>query len=98
MPSCSQATPPSGLAWGQRYTTYGRVRGWDGLVGLLRVGRAPVNYIFIFGYVVGERTFVGEWRVAASDPLRPTWGSAFVMSRVGGGEEEEGREEGRARA
>ncbi|KAF8971877.1 hypothetical protein BDZ97DRAFT_1913764 [Flammula alnicola] len=84
-------TPASGLAWGQRYTTYGRVRGWDGLVGLLRVGRAPVNYIFIFGYVVGERTFVGEWRVAASDPLRPTWGSAFVMSRVGGEEEEEER-------
>lgn len=39
------------------------------------------NNIFIFGYIVGENNFVGEWRVAASDPLSPTWGSTFVMSR-----------------
>ncbi|KAF9478896.1 hypothetical protein BDN70DRAFT_932997 [Pholiota conissans] len=79
-------TPACGLAWGQRYTTYGRLRPWDGLVGLVRVGRNPVNFIFIFifGYVVGGGTFVGEWRVAASDPMRPAWGGAFVMSRVGG--------------
>ena len=44
--------------------------------------------IFIFGYIVGENNFVGEWRVAAADPLTPTWGNAFVMSRkvvAGGG-------------
>ncbi|KDR85898.1 hypothetical protein GALMADRAFT_218961 [Galerina marginata CBS 339.88] len=68
----------------QAYTCYGRVRMWDGLVGILRITRTPqINYIFIFGYVVGETNFVGEWRVAASDPLRPVWGSAFVMSRRG---------------
>ena len=75
-------TPPSGLAWGQKYTTYGRLRPWDGLVGLVRVGHVPMNFMFIFGYIVGGRTFVGEWRVAASDPMRPAWGGAFVMSRV----------------
>ena len=35
----------------------------------------------MFGYIVGENNFVGEWRLAASDPLCPAWGSAFVMSR-----------------
>ena len=30
---------------------------------------------------MGEHNFVGEWRVAASDPLRPTWSGAIVMSR-----------------
>jgi len=36
---------------------------------------------FIFGYVVGENNFVGEWRPAASNPFDPFCGSAFVMSR-----------------
>ena len=61
---------------------YGRVRPWDGLIGILRVGHLPsTNYLFVCGYLVGENNFVGEWRVAAADPLRPAWGSAFVMSR-----------------
>ena len=46
-----------------------------------------MSNIFIFGYLVGEHNFVGEWRVAASDPLRPTWGGAFVMSRRVGGDD-----------
>ena len=46
-----------------------------------------ISNFFIFGYVVGESNFVGEWRVAATDPLSPTWGGAIVMSRkVEGGE------------
>ncbi|KAF8893705.1 hypothetical protein CPB84DRAFT_1783210 [Gymnopilus junonius] len=66
----------------QDYRCYGRVRMWDGLVGILRFSRrSETNAIFIFGYVVGDNNFVGEWRVAASDPLRPVWGSAFVMSK-----------------
>ncbi|KAF8167243.1 hypothetical protein B0H34DRAFT_669736 [Crassisporium funariophilum] len=28
-----------------------------------------------------EGVFVGEWRIATSDPVRPTWGGPFVMSR-----------------
>lgn len=34
---------------------------------------------------MGDHNFVGEWRVAASDPLSPTWGGALVMSRRAGG-------------
>ncbi|CAA7264935.1 unnamed protein product [Cyclocybe aegerita] len=76
-------TDPRHAVWHQQqYTIYGRVRPWDGLIGILRVGSVPsVNYLFICGYLVGERNFVGEWRVAHADPLRPTWGSAVVMSR-----------------
>jgi hypothetical protein len=40
-----------------------------------------ISNFFIFGYIVGENNFVGEWRLAATDPLNPTWGGAFVMSR-----------------
>ena len=85
---------------------YGRVRPWDGLIGILRSTvrfsffpyfsplshsfqqqnaiHIGTNNIFIFGYIVGENNFVGEWRVAASDPLTPTWGNTFVMSRKAG--------------
>lgn len=35
----------------------------------------------MFGYIIADANFVGEWRVAADDPLRPTWGGAFVMSK-----------------
>jgi len=78
----SGETGPRHAVW-QQYTMYGRVRPWDGLIGILRSSNVnnTTNNIFIFGYIVGEHNFVGEWRVAASDPLRPTWGSAFVMSR-----------------
>ena len=39
------------------------------------------NFIFFYGYLVGNETFVGNWRFAALDPNVPTWESAFVMSR-----------------
>jgi len=76
-------TDPQHAVWHQQqYTMYGRVRPWDGLIGILRVGSVPsTNYLFVCGYLVGENNFVGEWRVAAADPLRPAWGSAFAMSR-----------------
>ncbi|PPQ70260.1 hypothetical protein CVT25_013297 [Psilocybe cyanescens] len=81
-------------------SVYGRVRRWDGLVGMLRMSRAggqgggggAASFLFVFGYVVGAHagggggSFVGEWRIAGSDPMRPSWGGAFVMSRL----EEEG--------
>jgi hypothetical protein len=78
---------PRHAVW-QQYKMYGRVRPWDGLIGILRstvnAAHTGTNNIFIFGYIVGEHNFVGEWRVAASDPLSPTWGNAFVMSRRAG--------------
>lgn len=80
-------TPDSELVWSQKYTTYGRLRPWDGLVGLVRIGRIPLNFTFIFGYVVGGRSFVGEWRMAATDPMRPALGGMLVMSRVPDGQE-----------
>jgi len=72
---------------------YGRVRPWDGLIGILQsvsTGNNTIMNVFIFGYLVGENNFVGEWRLAATNPLVRTWGGAFVMSRKigegGGGE------------
>lgn len=40
------------------------------------------QFFFVFGYIVGGETFVGEWRFAAIAPWRPTWGGPFVMSKV----------------
>ncbi|KAF9011371.1 hypothetical protein BDQ17DRAFT_1346082 [Cyathus striatus] len=69
------------LAW-NAYTFYGRVRPWDGLVGILRMARYPaVNHVLFYGYIVNGRNFVGNWRVASADPMQPCWESAFVMSK-----------------
>ncbi|KXN84630.1 hypothetical protein AN958_12262, partial [Leucoagaricus sp. SymC.cos] len=77
------------LAW-NNFTFYGRVRPWDGLIGILRRSYWPrQNFIFLYGYLVGSETFVGNWRFAAKDPNVPSWESAFVMSRRKDSEEEE---------
>ncbi|KAF9447852.1 hypothetical protein P691DRAFT_670651 [Macrolepiota fuliginosa MF-IS2] len=69
------------LAWND-HTFYGRVRPWDGLIGILRLSNWPrPNPVFFYGYLVGDETFVGNWRFAALDPNIPAWESAFVMSR-----------------
>ncbi|KIM38129.1 hypothetical protein M413DRAFT_30278 [Hebeloma cylindrosporum] len=102
----SGQTPPQHAVWysgGTGYTFYGRVRPWDGLIGIMRVGavgrrvglglgmgmdgdgggQEPVllDTTFIFGYLVGETTFVGEWRVGGADPLKPAWSGPVVLSR-----------------
>jgi hypothetical protein len=104
----SGQTPPQHALWctgGQGYTFYGRVRPWDGLIGIMRVGAVGrrvglgvggadgggegvveeegllMDTTFIFGYLVGDGTFVGEWRVAGADPLRPAWSGPIVLSR-----------------
>ncbi|KAF9528090.1 hypothetical protein CPB83DRAFT_894583 [Crepidotus variabilis] len=85
-------TDPKHMNWHrQQYTLYGRVRPFDGLVGFLRVDHSPtaqghLNHMFVCGYVVAENTFVGEWRMAAGDPLMPAWSGPFVMSRRRGEE------------
>jgi hypothetical protein len=96
-------TPRRHLPWHrQMYRLYGRVREWDGMIGLLRVDERSVpgyssglqlgadleeseywsviTNMFICGYIVGGRTFVGEWRMAASDPLKPGWSGPIMMS------------------
>ena len=48
-----------------------------------------ITNMFICGYIVGGRTFVGEWRMAASDPLKPGWSGPVLMSLR---EQEDGEE------
>lgn len=100
-------TPRRHVAWHrQMYRLYGRVRSWDGMIGLLRVDErsmpgystgsgqpqqgqtaleeseywSAITNMFICGYVVGGKTFVGEWRMAANDPLKPGWSGPILMS------------------
>ena len=40
-----------------------------------------VSNFFMFGYLIGEHNFVGEWRIAADNPLNPTWAGPFALSR-----------------
>ena len=42
---------------------------------------AAITNMIILGYVVGDQNFVGEWRMATTDPLRPGWGGPVVMCR-----------------
>jgi hypothetical protein len=46
----------------------------------------PLSHMFICGYVVNEKNFVGEWRMAASDPLKPAWGGPVLMTKRDGEE------------
>ncbi|TEB16539.1 hypothetical protein FA13DRAFT_1804625 [Coprinellus micaceus] len=58
------------LAWGKS-VWYGRVRPWDGLVGVLRVAYdrydKPNAYMIYYGYVYGGDTWVGNWRYARGE-------------------------------
>lgn len=46
----------------------------------------PLSHMFICGYIVNEKNFVGEWRMAAMDPLKPAWGGPVLMTRRDGEE------------
>jgi len=72
------------LAWGS-YKYYGRVRPWDGLVGILRSGMTEANrgHQFFYGYIYGGRTFVGNWRLAYADATLPGMESGFVLYKRG---------------
>ncbi|KAK2462883.1 hypothetical protein APHAL10511_005081 [Amanita phalloides] len=70
-----------GQAW-HHYTYYGRVRPWDGLIGILRVPRASLQGTsFIYGYISGGKNFSGNWRWALADPAMPAWECAVIMSK-----------------
>ncbi|KAF8641170.1 hypothetical protein AX17_000805 [Amanita inopinata Kibby_2008] len=70
-----------GQAW-HHYTFYGRVRPWDGLIGILRVPRLALQgTTILYGYVSGSKNFSGNWRFALTDPGMPAWECAVVMSK-----------------
>ncbi|KAG7451963.1 uncharacterized protein BT62DRAFT_926163 [Guyanagaster necrorhizus] len=71
-----------GQAW-NHYTYYGRVRRWDGMIGILRVARdRRLGNLFFYGYIVGGKNFVGNWRITHEDPGMPAWEGPFTLSKV----------------
>ncbi|TEB32455.1 hypothetical protein FA13DRAFT_1731667 [Coprinellus micaceus] len=97
IPPCTSSSCPSDTiitgsmderhseAWGN-FAYYGRVRPWDGLVGILRIGTRDENAgnrFFFYGYVYGGRNFVGNWRYAGADAVSAGMESSFVLTRRG---------------
>ncbi|KAF5345268.1 hypothetical protein D9757_014426 [Collybiopsis confluens] len=82
--------PRHANAWGN-WTWKGRVRKWDGLIGLVReqAGEGPPygmstasgGKLFFSGTLVGGRNFIGTWRMAYEDPRLPAWEGAFTLGR-----------------
>ncbi|KAF4576325.1 hypothetical protein EYR36_001075 [Pleurotus pulmonarius] len=74
---------PHALAW-HPFAFRGRVRPWDGLIGILRVSKeGTVPTTFFYGYIVGGKNFVGNWRNVGveMDAGVPAWEGAFSMSK-----------------
>ena len=71
-------------AWGE-YEFYGRVREWDGLIGVVRKpkGNDEVErgYLFFYGYLVGGENWVGNWRFTDAHGAVVGYEGAFVMGR-----------------
>ncbi|KAJ4481943.1 hypothetical protein J3R30DRAFT_3286192 [Lentinula aciculospora] len=76
--------PRHAEAWGN-WVWRGRVRKWDGLVGLVRSADSGVgtNFckIFFYGTLLGGRNLVGTWRQANEDPRMPSYEGAFTLGR-----------------
>ncbi|KAJ7621964.1 hypothetical protein DFH06DRAFT_1232337 [Mycena polygramma] len=73
--------PRHGAAW-NRFEFYGRVRVWDGMIGILRTSPDPrLGTLFFYGFLVGGHKFVGNWRVAHQDVGAPAYESTFSMAR-----------------
>ncbi|KAK0473045.1 hypothetical protein IW261DRAFT_717646 [Armillaria novae-zelandiae] len=65
------------------HTYYGRVRRWDGMIGILRIARdRRLGNVFFFGYIVDGKNFVGNWRITHEDPGMPAWAGPFILSKV----------------
>ncbi|KAJ7153509.1 hypothetical protein C8R43DRAFT_1106735 [Mycena crocata] len=70
-----------GQAW-NHFEFYGRLRPWDGMIGILRISPDPrLGTLFFYGFVVGGHKFVGNWRIAHQDASVPAYESAFTMAR-----------------
>jgi hypothetical protein len=68
-------------AW-NKFFFYGRVRRWDGLIGILRIAPSHrASDLFLSGYLIGGQNFVGNWRMAHTDMSIPGWECAFSMSK-----------------
>lgn len=74
--------PRHRAAWGH-HEFYGRVRPWDGLVGILRrpANRNSRGYLFFYGYIVGGETWVGHWRFSNAEGAVLGYEGAFAMSK-----------------
>ncbi|KAJ7351172.1 hypothetical protein DFH08DRAFT_992352 [Mycena albidolilacea] len=73
-----------GMAW-HHYEYAGRVRPWDGLIGLIMRPRdrtlVGLATYFISGHLVGRDTFEGTWQMAAQDVLAPSWSGSVCLAR-----------------
>ncbi|KAF7337317.1 hypothetical protein MSAN_02257000 [Mycena sanguinolenta] len=72
-----------GMAW-HHYEYVGRVRPWDGLIGLIMRPRdrtLGLSTFFISGFLVGRDTFEGTWQMAGQDVLAPSWGGSICLAR-----------------
>ncbi|KAJ7088524.1 hypothetical protein B0H15DRAFT_292912 [Mycena belliarum] len=81
--------PRHGMAW-HHYEYAGRVRPWDGLIGLVMRPDHPLPQrdrtlglatYFISGHLVGRNTFEGSWQMSAQDVLAPSWGGSICLAR-----------------
>ena len=77
-----QSLPKHSLAW-HRFKIYGRIRGWDGLIVLVRtpVDDPTVGVTIFRGYLVANQNFVGNWRPQNGAQVLPLEGP-FVASRA----------------
>ncbi|KAJ6550095.1 hypothetical protein B0H19DRAFT_1378753 [Mycena capillaripes] len=78
-----ETDPRHGMAW-QHYEYAGRVRPWDGLIGLVMRPRDRTQGLptyFISGHLVGRDTFEGTWQMATQDVLAPSWGGSICLAR-----------------
>ncbi|KAJ7747072.1 hypothetical protein B0H16DRAFT_1462295 [Mycena metata] len=75
--------PHHGQAW-HHYDIAGRVRPWDGLIGLVMRPRdrtLDLATYFISGHIIGRDTFEGTWQMASQDVLAPSWGGSICLAR-----------------
>ncbi|KAJ6528513.1 hypothetical protein B0H19DRAFT_1274738 [Mycena capillaripes] len=78
-----ETDPSHGAAW-HHYEYAGRVRPWDGLIGLVMRPRdraLGLATFFISGHLVGRDTFEGTWQMASQDVLVPSWGGSICLAR-----------------
>ncbi|KAJ6617634.1 hypothetical protein B0H10DRAFT_1948146 [Mycena sp. CBHHK59/15] len=72
-----------GMAW-HHYEYTGRVRPWDGLIGILmkpRDASLGLATCFLSGHLVGRDTFEGTWQIVGQDVRAPSWGGSVCLAR-----------------
>ncbi|KAJ6617664.1 hypothetical protein B0H10DRAFT_1948168 [Mycena sp. CBHHK59/15] len=72
-----------GMAW-HHYEYTGRVRPWDGLIGILmkpRDASLGLATYFLSGHLVGRDTFEGTWQMVGQDVRAPSWSGSVCLAR-----------------